>query len=105
MSQTQSAVVNIFGKNYTLSTEGHDADHLRKIADMVDTHMREIEGEGHRSPLQVAVVAALNLIDELFELQAEYESVESDIENRTSRLTASLGRLFEQVDAAIDADG
>ena len=104
MSQAQSAVVNIFGKSYTLSTEGQDVD-MRQIAHMVDTHMREIEEDGQRSPLQIAVIAGLNLVDELFELQAEYESVESDIETRTSRLTASLGRLFEQVDAAVDSDG
>ena len=105
MSQAHSAVVNIFGKSYTLSTEGQDVEHMRQIAHMVDTHMRKIEEEGQRSPLQIAVTAGLNLVDELFELEAEYESVESDIEARTSRLTASLGRLFEQVDAALDSDG
>ena len=78
---------------------------MRQIAHMVDTHMREIEDDGQRSPLQIAVTAGLNLVDELFEMQAEYESVKSDIETRTSRLTASLGRLFEQVDAAVDSDG
>ena len=105
MSQAQSTVVNIFGKSYTLSTEGQDVKYMRRVAHMVDTHMREIEEDGQRSPLQIAVIAGLNLVDELFEMQAEYESVESDIETRTSRLTASLGRLFEQVDAAFDSDG
>ena len=105
MSQAQSAIVNIFGKSYTLSTEEQDVKYMRQIAHMVDTHMREIEEDGQRSPLQIAVIAGLNLVDELFEMQAEYESVKSDIETRTSRLTASLGRLFEQVDAAVDSDG
>ena len=104
MSQAQSAVVNIFGKSYTLSTEGQDVSYMRQIAHMVDTHMREIEEDGQRSPLQIAVIAGLDLVDKLFEMQAEYESVESDIGTRTSRLTASLGRLFEQVDAAVDSD-
>ncbi len=105
MSQAQSAVVNIFGKNYTLSTEGQDVEYMRQIAHMVDTHMREVEENGQRSPLQIAVIAGLDLVDELFKMQAEYESVESDIETRTSRLTASLGRLFEQVDSTVDSDG
>ena len=105
MSRAQSAVVNIFGKSYTLSTEGQDVEYMRQIAHMVDIHMREIEEDGQRSPLQIAVIAGLNLVDELFKLQAEYESVESDIETRTSRLTASLGRLFEQVDATVYSDG
>ncbi len=105
MSQAQSAVVNIFGKNYTLSTEGQDVEYMRQIAHMVDTHMREVEENGQRSPLQIAVIAGLDLVDELFKMQAEYESVESDIGTRTSRLTASLGRLFEQVDSTVDSDG
>ena len=42
MSQAQSAVVNIFGKSYTLSTEGQDVEYMRQVAHMVDTHMREI---------------------------------------------------------------
>ena len=105
MPQGQSAVINIFGKSYTLSTEGQDVRYMRQIAHMVDTHMREIEDNGQRLPLQIAVIAGLNLVDELFEMQTEYKSVESDIEARTSKLTASLGRLFEQVDAAVDSDG
>ena len=68
MSQAQSAVVNIFGKSYTLSTEGQDIDYMRRIAHMVDTHMREIEDDVQRSPLQIAVTAGLNLVDELFEM-------------------------------------
>jgi cell division protein ZapA (FtsZ GTPase activity inhibitor) len=102
MSQSQSAVVTIFGKTYTLSTEGHDIERMRETAQLVDTHMREAAGEDPSSPVQVAVLAGLNLVDELFALQTEYISAESDIALRTSRLTASLGRLFEQVEAESD---
>ena len=105
MSQAQSAVVNIFGKTYTLSTEENDVERTRQIAQMVDQHMRAAEGDSRQSPLQTAVIAGLNLVDELFALQEEYSSVESDIAGRTSRLTASIGRLFEQVDAASESDG
>ena len=105
MSQAQSAVVNIFGKTYTLSTEENDVERTRQIAQMVDQHMRAVECDSRQSPLQTAVIAGLNLVDELFALQEEYSSVESDIAGRTSRLTASLGRLFEQVDAASESDG
>ena len=105
MSQAQSAVVNIFGKTYTLSTEENYVERTRQIAQMVDQHMRAAEGDSRQSPLQTAVIAGLNLVDELFALQEEYSSVEYDIAGRTSRLTASLGRLFEQVDAASESDG
>jgi hypothetical protein len=33
-------------------------------------------------------------------LQEDYASTESDITQRTSRLTASLGRLFAEVEAS-----
>jgi cell division protein ZapA (FtsZ GTPase activity inhibitor) len=52
------------------------------------------------SPLQVAILASLNLVEELQSLQEDYASAESDITLRTSRLTASLGRLFAEVEAS-----
>ncbi len=104
MSPSQSAVVTIFGKTYTLSTEGQDVERIRETAQLVDFHMREAAGDDQPpSPVQTAVLAGLNLVDELFALQTAYTSTEADIALRTSRLTASLGRLFEQV--AAESDG
>ncbi len=101
MSQETNTVVDIFGKNYTLGIDqNHSADHIQKIARMVDQQMLQVKNEIRTgSPLQVAILAGLNMVEELLSLQEDYASTESDIALRTSRLTASLGRLFAEVEA------
>ena len=101
MSRAATTEVNIFGKSYTLGIDqDHPAEHVQKIAQLVDEQMREVKDEVRsQSPLQVAILASLNLVEELIALQEDYASAEADIAQRTSRLTASLGRLFEEGDA------
>jgi cell division protein ZapA (FtsZ GTPase activity inhibitor) len=94
-----SVAVNIYDKIYTFAlAPGQTEEQIQQIARYVDDNMRQV-GQLYRppSPLQTAVLAALNMVDELFKLQTEYRATESDIAQRASRLTASLGRLFEQV--------
>ena len=96
-STSPDCVVSIFGKNYPLALEpGQSPDAIRQVAQLVDQAMRQTHQE-HPSPapLRTAVLAGLNLVEELFGLQAEYRQAESDIAVRTSRLANSLGRLFE----------
>lgn len=97
-AEDKTVVVNIYGKNYTLQLQaGQTAAQARELAEVVDTGMRSVQAV-HRAaaPVQVAVLAALNLIEELFGLQADTRAAELDIEQRTSRLTASLGKLFDE---------
>lgn len=101
-----SVVVNIYGKNYTFALEsGQTEEQLQRVARFVEDHMRQAQ-QAHRpqSPLQSAVLAGLGLVDELFKLQTDYRAAESDIAQRTSSLVASLGRVFEQVNAVSSAE-
>ena len=93
-----TVVVNIHDKNYTIALEsGQTADQVRELAHLVDAGMREAQdAHSPSSPVQAAVLAGLNLVEELFRLQSDYHAAETDIEQRASRLTASLGRLFEE---------
>lgn len=98
-ADSTSVVVNIFGKNYTIALEpDQSANEIRQVAQLVDKSLRQVDQtRPSSSPLQTAVLGALNLVDELFQLQTSYQAAESDIAQRTSRLAASLGRVFEQV--------
>ena len=97
-----NTIVRIFGKNYTLGVDqDHPTDHVQQIAQLVDDRMGQVKSEmSTGSPLQVAILASLNLVEELQSLREDYASAESDITLRTSRLTASLGRLFAEVEAS-----
>lgn len=56
--------VKIYDQTYHLS--GQDAPHIRRLAEMVDAKMRAVAAQGHTADsLRVAVLAALNLADEL----------------------------------------
>lgn len=95
--RTGAVTVEIFRKRYTFACQGEDeAEHIRSAASLVDEKMRRVEEEQHpASSLQTAILAALNLVDELFRLRSEFDAAETNIADRTSRLTASLGRLLD----------
>ncbi len=97
---SSQVVVKIFDKHYTLGVDQeHSAEHVQKLAEMVDERMHEIEREiKGGSPLQVAILASLSLVEELLTLRKDYASAEADIASRTSQLAASLGHLFAEVE-------
>ena len=56
--------VSIYDQTYHL--RGQNADHIRRLADLVDSKMRAVASQGRTvDSLRVAVLAALNLADEL----------------------------------------
>jgi len=102
MPTTQNNVVSIFDKKYTLSTtEEHDETYIQSVAKIVDDSMRSLSSNNEKIPLpQIAILAALNLIGELLVLRSDYESTESGIAVKTERLTASIERVFEQIEVS-----
>ena len=75
--QTSVAVkVNIFDRTYSLRSF-KDEEHVLSIARLVDERMRQIsEHITTLDPAWIAVLAALNIADELQELKAQYEGAE-----------------------------
>ena len=60
--------VQIYDQTYHLS--GQDAEAIRKLAEVVDARMRAVAAQGRTADsLRVAVLAALNLADELSQYQ------------------------------------
>lgn len=98
---SSQVVVKIFDKHYTLGVDqDHSAEHVQKLAEMVDERMHEIKREiKGGSPLQVAILASLSLVEELLSLREDSASTEADMAQRTSRLVTSLGHLLAEVDA------
>jgi len=61
---TEYVTVEIYDQTYHLS--GYDAVHIRELAARVDSKMRAVAAQGRTvDSLRVAVLAALNLADEL----------------------------------------
>lgn len=89
--------VNILGEEYPLKADA-DRAYIVQVAKYVDTKMKEVmEKVSAKAPVKVAVLAALNIADELFKERAEKEKKISDIEERAQSLIRLLeNELVEQ---------
>jgi len=81
--------VSIYDQTYHL--RGQNADHIRRLADLVDSKMRAVASQGRTvDSLRVAVLAALNLADELSQASG------GDVGEGRAR-AASLSSLLDEI--------
>jgi len=84
--------VKIYDQTYHLS--GQDPAHIRRLAERVDAKMRAVAAHGRTvDSLRVAVLAALNLADELTQA---CEALGGDVGQGSAR-AASLRGLLDEV--------
>jgi len=83
--------VNIYGNDYPIKGNT-DIEYIRKVAKYVDSKMREVnKNVSSDSTLKVAILAALNITDELFrERSFKKESQTEDILNQVKKITDEL---------------
>lgn len=86
--------VNIYGTEYPIRGAA-DVEYTQKVANFIDSKMRQIDQRvSAKSPLKVAILASLNIADELFRERLEKEELiekyESKIKNLVERLEESL---------------
>ena len=86
----QSTSVEIYGQNYNVRGEG-DPAYLTELARFVDTRMREVASEVSTvDPVKIAILAALNIADELHRQRDRSEKAAGMWMNRTKELTRRL---------------
>ena len=91
--------VRILDREYAFASQGEDVDErLRTVAGLVDEKMRQVKGTSRAlTPMQIAVLTGLELVDELLRMRRDVSAVEQDISQRANRLTESLGQLLRGV--------
>ncbi len=68
-------VVEIYGEEYKIVGDTPE-EYIQMIGGYVDKKMRQISGKNPRlSAIKVAVLAALNIADELSKLQEDYDTL------------------------------
>jgi cell division protein ZapA len=91
--------VDIYDQTYHL--RGQDPAYIQRLADMVDTKMRAVAAHGTTvDSLRVAVLAALNVADELLTLEQRYNALTGSVEANQSSLRTrahSLNGLLDEV--------
>jgi cell division protein ZapA len=86
--------VEIFGEVYHV--RGMDeGGYLQSLADLVDRKMREVAGHVKGDPARIAILAALNLADELFQIQNRQEGERVEIREKVAALTEELTQALE----------
>ena len=92
-----AVVVEIYGQVYQL--RGTDTAHIEKLAGIVDGKMRAVSAHGATvDSLRVAVLAALNIADELTAAsaaQAEVDSLQKEREAVKLRVEKMLAQMDE----------
>jgi cell division protein ZapA len=92
--QSSSIRVEIYDESYNL--RGSDAAYVKHLAEVVDAKMRAVaQHTSTVDSLRVAVLAALNIADEYYQLKRKYEGIESEYNRRTNHLNALDSALDE----------
>lgn len=97
MNEKESFVkVTIFGQEYTVKAPAEQS-YIKHIAEYVDSNMRQVQ-EGLATPqptARVAILAAMNIADELFSSRKSKDRLASKVESR-------ILTLVELVDEALE---
>jgi len=83
--------VEIFGQTYSLKV-ANDREYIRQLAAFVDGRMKDVQkGTGTSDVYRIAILAALNIADELHRLRFRHDTLKETAE-------VSLDRLLELTD-------
>jgi cell division protein ZapA len=86
--------VEIYDQTYHL--RGSDPNYIEQLAEYVDAKMRLISQQASTvDSLRLAVLAALNIADELHVLKRRYDSVASDYNSRAEQLAGALDEVLQ----------
>ncbi len=92
---TKTIEVEVFGHRFSLQGEGDEA-YFHELAEYVDTQMRTLAGQTKTStPTKLAILAAINVTDELFRLQRHDNSGETEMERRAQLLVEKIDEHLE----------
>jgi cell division protein ZapA len=94
MPSSTTTQVEIFGEVYHVRG-GDEGGHLRELADLVDRKMREVAERVKGDTARIAILAALNLADELMQTQSRQEGERVEIREKVAALTEELTQALE----------
>ncbi|MBM4401597.1 MAG: cell division protein ZapA [Crenarchaeota archaeon] len=88
--QSRPIVVRIYGQDYPVRARG-DEEYIKRVAKYVDERMTLIEEQtSANTPTRLAILAALNIADELFQLRLEKERQIQEFEEKARQLAEYL---------------
>jgi cell division protein ZapA len=100
-AQSQSIAVEIYDQIYHL--RGTDPVYIERLAAMVDAKMRAVSAHGNTvDSLRVAVLAALNIADELCCARDRSDNLAGSLQNSQQSLRSRAGNLSHLLDELLE---
>jgi cell division protein ZapA len=94
MDRVKSTRVQIFSQEYHIRAEA-DPEYVKTIAAYVDAKMQEIaRKQSLVSSTKVAILAAVNIADEVFQERRRRERADHDVAAKVNELSEVLARAF-----------
>ena len=89
--------VTIYGQEYTIKAPA-DARYIKNIAEYVDEKMREVQDElsSPQVPAKIAILAAMNISDDLFAERRKQDKSNGEVERRVSSLIEVVEEAIQQ---------
>lgn len=90
--------INIYGTEYPIKSDSEtDTEYIRKVAEYVDKKMREIDQNSKsKSSLKVAILAALNITDELFQEKIDKKNLANQMQAKIQNLSDKLDQVLSK---------
>lgn len=93
-NQNQPYKVVIYNQTYNLRSD-HKPDYIQDLAEYVDRRMNEIARATMTvDSLRVAILAALQIADELFQARKEMNATEEEIAERSAKYAELLDQFL-----------
>lgn len=91
----RSIRVEIYDESYNL--RGSDPEYIKRLADLVDAKMRAVaQHTSTVDSLRVAVLSALNIADDFYQLKCKYDALESGYVSRANNLGHALDSALDE---------
>ena len=95
---SSSKKIQIYGKTYSLKSSSSEMD-AEEVAGYVDSRMRELAAASSKtSTLDLAILAALNIAQELLELKGQTEAKGELDEDKIQQLVAALDKELQTIE-------
>jgi cell division protein ZapA len=100
-TQNQSIAVDIYDQVYNL--RGTDPAYIERLAAIVDAKMRAVSAHGNTvDSLRVAVLAALNIADELCCARDRNDNLAGSLQNSQQSLRSRAGTIAHMLDEVLE---
>ena len=99
MLKTKVVKVNILGQDYVVRSAAGQK-YLEKVAAYVDEKMEEIKASGidDSQQLRIAILAAMNITDELFTYKKEKQKFVDKVEAKTLAITEFIENRIHDIE-------